>query len=51
MTGSRLRTQCVSVPEKTVLVTCMLHDELVAHAFASVWTFEHGNLPIYSFIF
>jgi hypothetical protein len=44
MTGSRLRTQCVSMPEKTVLVTCFrvdqeLGQQLIGHAFASVWDY------------
>lgn len=43
MAGSKLRTQCVSVPEKTVLVTCFQHEQLVGHAFASVWDFEDGK--------
>ncbi|KAG1775130.1 hypothetical protein EV702DRAFT_1120677 [Suillus placidus] len=42
MTGSKLRSQSVSVPDHTVLVTCFQHDKLVGHAFASVWSFEGG---------
>jgi hypothetical protein len=43
MTGSRLRNQCVSIPDHTVLVTCFQHEQLVGHAFASVWPFEGGT--------
>jgi len=42
MTSSKLRSQCVSCPEKTVLVTCFQHEQLVGHAFASVWDFDGG---------
>ncbi|KAG1731980.1 uncharacterized protein EDB91DRAFT_1152670 [Suillus paluster] len=42
MTGSKLRSQCVSIPDHTVLVTCFQHEKLVGHAFASVWSFEGG---------
>ena len=43
MAGSKLRTQCVSIPDKTVLVTCFRNEQLIGHAFASVWDFEHGK--------
>ncbi|KAG2135116.1 hypothetical protein DEU56DRAFT_981205 [Suillus clintonianus] len=42
MTASKLRSQSVSIPECTVLVTCFQHEKLVGHAFASVWSFEGG---------
>ncbi|KAG1746958.1 hypothetical protein EDB19DRAFT_1848448 [Suillus lakei] len=42
MTGSKLRSQSVSIPDHTVLVTCFQHEKLVGHAFASVWSFEGG---------
>lgn len=42
MTGSKLRSQCVSIPEKAVLVTCFQHKRLIGHAFASVWEFDEG---------
>ncbi|KAF8496764.1 hypothetical protein F5888DRAFT_1614366, partial [Russula emetica] len=32
----------LSVPEKTVLVTCFMHTQLVGHAFATVWSFNSG---------
>lgn len=43
MAGSKLRTQCVSIPDQTVLVTCFHHQQLVGHAFASVWSFDGGT--------
>jgi hypothetical protein len=43
MAGSKLQTRCVSVPDKTVLVTCFQHEQLVGHAFASVWEYEFGK--------
>ncbi|KAG1875710.1 hypothetical protein F4604DRAFT_1761561 [Suillus subluteus] len=42
MTDSKLRSQSVSIPDHTVLVTCFHHEKLVGHAFASVWSFEGG---------
>jgi len=42
MSGNKLQTQCVSVPLKTVLVTCFNHEQLVGHAFASIWDFDGG---------
>lgn len=57
MTGSRLRKQCVAVPDSTVLVVCYernmdTHDvsqlELVGHTFVTVWDYPGGKrLPIY----
>lgn len=51
MSSNRLRTQCVSLPEKTVLVTCSLVDttpgatssQLIGHAFASVWDYSPSS--------
>ena len=51
MSGEKLRTQCVCVPEKTVLVTCIQVDptlgvtsgHLIGHAFASVWDYSPSN--------
>ena len=43
MTGSRLRAQCVSSPSQTVLVTCFKQNQLVGHAFASVWNTSIGK--------
>ena len=43
MTGSKLQTQCVSIPNKTVLVTCFHHEQLIGHALTIVWNFEHGK--------
>ncbi|KAF8812722.1 hypothetical protein BYT27DRAFT_6406453 [Phlegmacium glaucopus] len=42
MTGQKLRAQCLSAPERTVLVTCFKHNDLVGHAFATVWNYEGG---------
>ncbi|KAN0111754.1 hypothetical protein V8E52_008134 [Russula decolorans] len=42
MTGKKLKSQCLSVPEKTVLVTCFKHTQLVGHAFTTVWRFNGG---------
>lgn len=43
MTSKRLRNQCVSVPDKTVLVTCFNSaTDLIGHAFATVWEFNGG---------
>ena len=44
MTGRKLKSQCLSVPEKTVLVTCFKHTQLVGHAFATVWSYDGGLL-------
>ncbi|KAG1868786.1 hypothetical protein C8R48DRAFT_771555 [Suillus tomentosus] len=46
MTSAKLRAQCLSHPENTVLVTCYLqvehdHPQLYGHAFATVW--DHGE--------
>jgi hypothetical protein len=54
MSGSKLRKQCVAVPNSTVLVTCYhqpnmaLHPDtgerkLVGHVFATVWDYDGGN--------
>lgn len=52
MSGLRLRKQCVSIPEKTVLVACYQtpivanqqhRRKLVGHAFATVWDYNGGN--------
>jgi len=42
MTSKKLRAQCLSVPESTVLVTCYEHQNLVGHAFATVWNYQGG---------
>lgn len=44
MSGRRLKSQCLSIPESTVLVTCFKDEDLVGHAFATVWNFEGGLL-------
>ena len=43
MASSKLWTQCVFVSDQTVLVTCFHHQQLVGHAFASVWSFNGGT--------
>ena len=43
MSGVRLRAQCVSNPMKTVLVTCFKQNQLVGHAFATVWNTSIGK--------
>ncbi|OAX31111.1 hypothetical protein K503DRAFT_750862 [Rhizopogon vinicolor AM-OR11-026] len=48
MSDSRLRPQCLSLPEKTVLVTCSWTDgtmgtQLIGHAFATVWDYSPSN--------
>jgi len=40
MTGSRLKAQCLNIPEKTVLVTCHQDGNLIGHAFATVWDYN-----------
>jgi len=44
MSGSHLRAQCVSSPSQTVLVTCFKQNQLVGHAFASVWNTSIGTV-------
>ncbi|KAG2747358.1 hypothetical protein P692DRAFT_20935657 [Suillus brevipes Sb2] len=52
MTGARLRTQCLSHPENTVLVTCHLQvdplenerPKLCGHAFASMWDYGENKI-------
>lgn len=46
MTDRKLKSLLLSVPEKTVLVTCFKHTQLVGHAFATVWRFNGGLLLI-----
>ena len=45
MSGSRLRAQCVSSSSEsqTVLVTCFKQNQLVGHAFATVWKTSIGK--------
>ena len=43
MTGARLRAQCVSKPSQTILVTCFQRNELVGHAFVTVWDTPVGK--------
>lgn len=47
MAVSKLTTQCISVPDKIILVMCFRHEQLVGHAFASVWDFELGEPTCY----
>ena len=47
MSGKKLRDQCVTCPEKTVLVTCFGRTQLLCHAFATVWEFDGGMSTIY----
>jgi len=42
MSGPRLKKQCLSNPEKTVLVTCFNDEVLLGHAFATVWNCDGG---------
>ena len=42
MNAKKLRSQCIANPEKSVLVTCFNGEQLVGHAFATVWDFEGG---------
>ncbi|KAG1792604.1 uncharacterized protein HD556DRAFT_1239177 [Suillus plorans] len=52
MTGARLRAQCLSHPENTVLVTCHLQvdpsesecPKLCGHAFASMWNYGENKI-------
>ncbi|KAG2034199.1 hypothetical protein BDR03DRAFT_965754 [Suillus americanus] len=52
MTGARLRAQCLSHPENTVLVTCHLQvdpleserPKLCGHAFASMWDYGENRV-------
>lgn len=48
MTSAKLRAQCLSHPENTVLVTCYLqveheHPQLYGHAFATVWDYGENK--------
>lgn len=51
MTSARLRAECLSHPENTVLVTCHLqvdpleseHPKLCGHAFASMWDYGENK--------
>ncbi|OJA07857.1 hypothetical protein AZE42_12723 [Rhizopogon vesiculosus] len=52
MNSSRLRAQCVSSPEKTLLVTCFqvdttatLPDQLIGYAFGTVWDYSPSGDP------
>ena len=43
MSAARLKEQCLSTPDRTVLVTCFKDgDDLLGHAFASVWDYNGG---------
>jgi len=42
--SSRLRAQCLSNPSQTVLVTCFKQNQLVGHAFATVWNTSIGTV-------
>jgi Acetyltransferase (GNAT) family len=42
MSGARLRKQCLSTPDGTILVTCFKDDDLLGHAFATVWDYNGG---------
>lgn len=52
MTSARLRAECLSHPENTVLVTCHLqvdpleseHPKLCGHAFASMWDYGENKI-------
>jgi len=44
MNGARLRAQCLSNPNQTILVTCFKQNKLVGHAFATVWDTEVGSI-------
>lgn len=44
MNAARLRSQCLSVPQNTVLVTCFKDSTLLGHAFATVWKYDGGSL-------
>ncbi|KIK47488.1 hypothetical protein CY34DRAFT_8883 [Suillus luteus UH-Slu-Lm8-n1] len=50
MTSARLRAQCISHPENTVLVTCHLQvdplesPQLYGHAFATVWKYGENKV-------
>ena len=42
MAPEKLRRECISAPERTVLSTCMQNGVLVGHAFGTVWDYEDG---------
>jgi len=42
--SSRLRAQCLSNPSQTVLVTCFKQNQLIGHAFATVWNTSIGTV-------
>ena len=43
MTPARLRAQYIGVPDRTVLSICMKDEQIVGHAFATVWEYEGGQ--------
>lgn len=45
MTPARLRKECLSDPENTVLSMRFVDDKLVGHAFATRWTHENRRFP------
>ena len=42
MSGARLKKQCLSTPDATVLVTCFKDGDLLGHAFTTVWDYNGG---------
>ena len=43
MSAARLKKQCLSTPDRTVLVTCFKDgDDLLGHAFTYVWDYNGG---------
>lgn len=43
MPPAKLRRECMSAPERTVLSTCMQDGVLIGHAFGTVWDYEDGH--------
>ncbi|KAF8894773.1 hypothetical protein BD779DRAFT_1502832 [Infundibulicybe gibba] len=43
-TGQRLRSQYISNPTRTVLVTCFHHTEPVGHVLATTWDYPGGTV-------
>lgn len=48
MSPAKLRKECLSDPDKSLIVTCTLDGELVGHACITKWRYQQGvriNLP------